>query len=87
MWTISNAGEKPEPGKGMLNTEAIQVKTDPKEEWPQIFDEAWRVNRDYFYDPGMHGANWLAMKKKYEVFLPDLSCRSDLNTSDSMDVQ
>ena len=79
-WAISGAGEKNEPGKGMLNTEAVEVKIDPKAEWPQIFDEAWRVNRDYFYDPGMHGTNWLAMKKKYEIFLPDLSCRSDLNT-------
>ena len=78
-WAISGAGEKNEPGKGMLNTEAVQVKIEPKAEWPQIFDEAWRVNRDYFYDPGMHGTNWLAMKKKYEIFLPDLSCRSDLN--------
>ena len=79
-WSISNAGEKAEPGKGVLNIADIQVKIDPIAEWPQIFNEAWRVNRDYFYDPGMHGANWLAMKKKYEVFLPDLACRRDLNT-------
>ena len=79
-WAISNAGEKAEPGKGMINVADIQAKIDPPVEWPQIFDEAWRVNRDYFYDPGMHGANWLAMKKKYEVFLPDLACRRDLNT-------
>ncbi|GAC1303290.1 MAG: S41 family peptidase [Mucilaginibacter sp.] len=77
---VSNAGEKPEPGKGMLNTDVLQVKIDPAAEWPQIFDEAWRINRDYFYDPGMHGANWAAMKKKYAVFLPDLACRDDLNT-------
>lgn len=76
---ITNTGEKPEPGKGMLNTDDIQVKIDPLAEWPQIFDEAWRVNRDYFYDPGMHGTNWLAMKKKYAAFLPDLACRRDLN--------
>jgi tricorn protease len=79
VWMMGNTGEKPEPGKGMLNIDAIQVKTDAKAEWPQIFDEAWRINRDYFYDPGMHGADWPAMKKKYEVFLPDLACRSDLN--------
>jgi len=77
---ISNAGEKPEPGKGMLNTDALQVKIEPAAEWPEIFDEAWRINRDYFYDPGMHGANWAAMKKKYAVFLPDMACRDDLNT-------
>ncbi len=79
-WAISNTGEKGEPGKGVVNTADVQVKIDPKAEWPQIFDEAWRVNRDYFYDPGMHGANWVAMKKKYEVFLPDLATRRDLNT-------
>lgn len=78
-WGISNTGEKNEPGKGMLNLNALEVKTDPVAEWPNIFNEAWRVNRDYFYDPGMHGVNWEAMKKKYEVFLPDLSCRNDLN--------
>jgi len=78
-WGISTAGEKPEPGKGILNVNAIQIKIDPVAEWPEIFDEAWRVNKYYFYDPGMHGVDWAAMKKKYAVFLPDLSCRSDLN--------
>lgn len=79
-YTIANAGEKAEAGKGVLNLAEVQIKIDPAQEWPQTFYEAWRVNRDYFYDPGMHGANWVAMKKKYEVFLPHLSCRSDLNT-------
>lgn len=76
---VSNAGEKPDASKGKLNIEAIQVKIEPAAEWAEILDEAWRVNRDYFYDPGMHGADWLAMKRKYAAFLPDLSCRSDLN--------
>ncbi len=76
---ITATGKKPEPGKGIINTESISVKIEPLAEWPQIFDEAWRVNRDYFYDPGMHGADWKAMKSKYSQFLPDLSCRSDLN--------
>jgi len=78
-WGISAAGEKPKPGKGILKVADMQVKIDPIKEWPNIFNEAWRINRDYFYDPGMHGADWLAMKKKYEQFLPDLTCRSDLN--------
>lgn len=78
-YIISAAGEKPEPGKGTLNVGDIQVKIEPAAEWADMFDEAWRVNRDYFYDPGMHGANWATIKKKYAVFLPELSCRSDLN--------
>ncbi len=78
-WGITNAGVKPEPGKGVINTGSFELKIIPKDEWRQIFEEAWRINRDYFYDPGMHGADWPAMKKKYEVFLPHLATRSDLN--------
>ncbi|MEO5976466.1 MAG: PDZ domain-containing protein [Chryseolinea sp.] len=66
--------------KVALNTGDIEVKIDPVAEWPEIFDEAWRVNRDYFYDPNMHGVDWPAMKKKYAQFLPDLACRGDLYT-------
>jgi tricorn protease len=79
-WGIVETDKKPEAGKGVLNTSDLQVKIDPIAEWPQMFDEAWRINRDYFYDPNMHGADWIAMKKKYAQFLPDLACRSDLNT-------
>jgi len=78
-WGIADAGAKPDPEKGNLNTGNMEVKIDPLAEWPQMFDEMWRINRDYFYDPGMHGADWPAMKEKYAQFLPHLSCRNDLN--------
>jgi len=78
-WGIADAGKKPEAGKGKLDVGKIEVKIDPVTEWQQIFDEAWRVNRDYFYDPGMHGADWPAMKEKYAAFLPDVPSRNDLN--------
>ncbi len=77
-WKIVPSG-KIKPGKGTLATASISVKIDPAAEWPQIFNEAWRVNRDYFYDPEMHGVDWQAMYKKYSSFLPHLSCRQDLN--------
>lgn len=77
---VTETGKKPEKGDGMLNVAAIQVKIDPVAEWENIFDEAWRVNRDYFYDPGMHGVDWEAMKVKYKQFLPDVTTRSDLYT-------
>ncbi len=70
-------GGKPPDGK--LKLDAIQVRVDPRAEWPEIFDEAWRVNRDYFYDPKMHGRDWAAMKAKYSPFLPYLSSRGDLD--------
>jgi tricorn protease len=76
-WGIAPTGQKPSPD-GMINTASIQVKISPKEEWQNIFNEAWRVNRDYFYDPNMHGVNWAAMKKKYEALLPDVASTNDL---------
>ena len=75
-WGITKVGEEPENDD--LNTGEIAVKIDPTKEWRNIFNEAWRVNRDYFYDPSMHGLDWNAMKEKYIVFLPDLTCKSDL---------
>ncbi|MBN2091091.1 PD40 domain-containing protein [candidate division KSB1 bacterium] len=78
-WKIVPISGKSENGKGNLDINAIQVLIDPQAEWKQIFDEAWRINRDYFYATNMHGADWNAMRKKYEAFLPHLSCRNDLN--------
>src|SRR5664280_1067590 len=72
-------GDGKDGGDGKLKLDAIQVRVDPRAEWPEIFDEAWRVNRDYFYDPKMHGRDWAAMKAKYSPFLPYLSSRGDLN--------
>jgi tricorn protease len=75
-WGIAEVDKIEE--KRTLNTGDIQVKIDPVAEWPNIFDEAWRVNRDYFYDPGMHGVDWDKMKEKYEPFIGDVTSRSDL---------
>jgi tricorn protease len=70
---------KVEPGKGTLNIAAVQVRIDPRAEWAQIYDEAWRINRDYFYATNMHGADWDAMREKYKPFLDHVAVRSDLN--------
>ncbi len=78
-WGIVEAGTKPEAGKGNLDLDAVQIRIDPPVEWAQIFDEAWRIYRDYFYATNYHGADWDAMRDRYRPFLPDLSCRSDLN--------
>jgi tricorn protease len=78
-WSIVGTAAKAEPGKGKLNLDAVEVRIDPRAEWRQIFREAWRINRDYFYDPGMHGADWNAMRKKYRAFVPHLASRGDLD--------
>ena len=49
-----------------------------REEWTQIFNEAWRQERDFFYAPNMHGLDWEAMKTKYGQLVPYCSDRYDL---------
>lgn len=79
-WAMGSTSAKTlTPGEGKIKVEAIEVRAEPRAEWTQIFNEAWRINRDYFYDPGMHGANWNKMREKYAQFLPELSSRADLN--------
>ncbi len=78
-WSISDLGEKVDLSKNKLGMGSIEVRVDPPSEWAQIFDEVWRINRDYFYDPDMHGADWPAFKKKYAVFMSDVATRNDLN--------
>ncbi|HUF47978.1 MAG TPA: PDZ domain-containing protein [Vicinamibacterales bacterium] len=78
-WSIVSTTARIEPAAGRIAVNAISVRIDPRAEWKQIFDEAWRINRDYFYAPNMHGVDWVAMKRKYEAFLPAVATRADLN--------
>ncbi|MFI3265203.1 MAG: PDZ domain-containing protein [Rikenellaceae bacterium] len=57
----------------------VKIEVNYKEEWAQIFDEAWRAFRDGFYVENMHGVDWPAMKKKYSALLPYVTTRLDLN--------
>jgi tricorn protease len=61
-----------------LDLSEMQVQLDRRKEWKQIFDEAWRQMRDFFYDPGMHGVDWKAMRDKYAALLPHVNHRADL---------
>jgi tricorn protease len=76
---IAATGGKIIPGTGKLNTTDFKTLVDPKKEWKQMFDELWRIERDFFYVENMHGANWKAIKAKYEKFLPYVGHRDDLN--------
>ncbi|MFY0654498.1 MAG: PD40 domain-containing protein [Cyclobacteriaceae bacterium] len=69
--------------KGQAKGEALNVKLkmhlDRQAEWKQIFEEAWRYQRDYFYDPDMHGRNWTKVYNRYAPLLPYVKHRSSLN--------
>lgn len=51
----------------------------PRKEWAQIFNDAWRWYRNFFYAPNMHGRNWNAIGDKFRAYLPELNSRGDLN--------
>lgn len=78
-WGIVDASGTISPGAGALSVDALRVRVDPKAEWKQIFREVWRIQRDFFYAPNMHGADWEAMGEKYSALLDDVTTRADLN--------
>jgi len=77
-WRIVGTASKPSDNDGAL-TVALRMRLDRLEEWSQIFTEAWRYQRDFFYDPGMHGNDWDAVWRRYEPLIPYVRHRSDLN--------
>jgi tricorn protease len=78
-WFITTLGPALKPGEGRIAADRIEVAIDPRAEWAEMYTDAWRINRDYFYAPSMHGADWNAVRTKYAQFLPDLATRADLN--------
>src|ERR1051326_5377450 len=51
---------------------------DPRIEWRQMFTEAWRLERDYFYDRGMHGVDWKAQREKFRPLAERVTTRAEL---------
>jgi len=76
---IIDLAEGKNVGDGKIAVDKLKAWVNPREEWQQIFNEAWRIERDYFYDPNMHGLDWKAIKKRYEILLPYVVDRGDLN--------
>lgn len=76
---VVDAGKKAESGDGKVDVGAIKIRLDRLAEYRQIFDEAWRVQRDWFYDKDMHGVDWQAMHDKYAPFVEGCGSRGDLN--------
>ena len=69
----------PAGGQGALKTAGIEVRVDPVQEWKQMYREAWRVERDWFYDRNAHGLDLKAAEKQYEPYLRSVASRNDLS--------
>lgn len=60
-------------------THGMESDIDPRREWAQILRDAWRIQRDFFYDPNMHGVDWNAVHGQYAAMLPDCANREDVS--------
>ena len=73
---------KPDEGQKFekpLRVAEMQMMVEPKEEWKQMFLDAWRLQRDFFYDPKMHGVDWALMKDRYLKMLDGAMTREEVN--------
>lgn len=73
--TIASDGSDSKP----LDFRGLTLQVEPEHEWVQIYWDAWRLIRDFFYDAGMHGADWKQVGEKYAALLPEVRSRSELN--------
>lgn len=65
--------------KGEVNLRSWSFSIDVREDFRQLFIDAWRLERDYFYDPGMHGLDWEAVRDKYLPLVKRITTRLELN--------
>jgi len=78
-WYITSSDSAPKPGEGELKLDGLEVWVDPRAEWKQMFHEAWRIERDFLYDPHYHGLNLTQAEETYAPFVNQLDTRDDLN--------
>jgi len=85
---VVDAGDATAGGEGLSEKELEKARVDlskwtfafdPREQWQQMFREAWRLERDYFYDPKMHGVDWPGMLEKYRPLSLRVTSRGELD--------
>ncbi|MCE9559321.1 MAG: PDZ domain-containing protein [Armatimonadetes bacterium] len=76
---IDTAGDGVPSATGKLNMGALRLVIDPIKEWRQMYWDAWRLLRDYFYVANMNGNDWEAIGKKYEPLLAAVRSRDELD--------
>ncbi|MCX6546095.1 MAG: PDZ domain-containing protein [Acidobacteria bacterium] len=62
-----------------LATADMEAPVDPRAEWRQIFADVYRFERDFFYDPNMHGVDWAALRTRYGRLLDEAVTRWDVD--------
>lgn len=78
-WYVVPSGTPAANDQGKLDFNKLEVRIEPSAEWRQIYHEAWRIMRDWFYDPSYHGLDLRELEAHYAEYLPTITRRSDLN--------
>jgi len=69
----------PDNKDASVNLDEVTLEVNPRDEWKQMYNEAWRLERDFFYDPNMHGVNWQKVRDQYGCLIDRISTRDELN--------
>jgi tricorn protease len=78
-WSIVDTDKAAPTGTaGRLALDGLRINVDPRQEFRQMFDEGWRLQRDFLYVPNMHGADYVQTKALYEPLIEHVAHRSDL---------
>ncbi|HST22680.1 MAG TPA: S41 family peptidase [Blastocatellia bacterium] len=78
-WFLVSADAVPKADDGKLDLKKMEVTIDPRAEFKQIYREAWRIMRDWFYEPNYHGQNLAELEAHFAEYLPTVTRRADLN--------
>ncbi len=76
---IADLAPEQDASEGRLDLDNMELLVDPKIEWRQMYVDGWRILRDWFYDPNMHGQDWNAIREKYEPLVEHVAHRADLD--------
>ncbi|HYL63014.1 MAG TPA: PDZ domain-containing protein [Candidatus Methylomirabilis sp.] len=75
----ASGGSNSPAGAKTLNLSSMEVRIEPVTEWKEMYHEAFRIERDFFYDPNFHGLDLAAKERTFAAYLPAVASRDDLN--------
>jgi tricorn protease len=76
---IADLEPEQDASEGRLELDDMELLVDPRVEWRQMYVDGWRILRDWFYDPNMHGQDWDEIRRKYEPLVQHIAHRADLD--------
>lgn len=78
-WGIAELKPDQKTTEGQLALEDLELRIDPRLEWQQMYVDGWRILRDWFYDPNMHGMDWDEICERYQPLVKHVGHRTDLD--------